>query len=77
MKAVQILLASRAGLNSEKSSSIDVKADSNAVETESQKSDRIQVSFLPKNIWFPAHGMLCDISLIFFFSLTTVSLSII
>lgn len=46
MKAVRVLLASRSSLNSEKSSNVDVKANNNAVETESQKVDPIQVSFL-------------------------------
>jgi hypothetical protein len=45
MKAVQVLLASRAKLNSGKSSSVDIKVDRNGMEIESQEVDPIQVSF--------------------------------
>jgi len=45
MKAVQVLLASRAKLNSGKSSSVDIKVDGNGMEIESQEVDPIQVSF--------------------------------
>lgn len=45
MKAVQVLLASRARLNSGKSSGVDSKVDGNGMEIESQEVDPIQVSF--------------------------------
>lgn len=45
MKAVQVLLASRAKLNSGKSNSVDIKVDGNGMEIESQEVDPIQVSF--------------------------------
>lgn len=45
MKAVQVLLASRAKLNSGKSSSVDINVDGNGMEIESQEVDPIQVSF--------------------------------
>lgn len=50
VKAVQVLLASRANMNSEKSSGLDVKADSSTMETELQKVDPIQVSFFCSSI---------------------------
>eukprot|EP00257_Ricinus_communis_P013801 XP_015571325.1 uncharacterized protein LOC8259948 [Ricinus communis] len=45
-EAVQVLLASRERLNSKKSGDVDVKGDTNAMETESQKVDPIQVDLL-------------------------------
>ncbi|KAA8541521.1 hypothetical protein F0562_022673 [Nyssa sinensis] len=45
-EAVQVLLASRERLNTEKSNNLNIKADSSPVETESQKVDPIQVELL-------------------------------
>ena len=45
MKAVQVLMASRARLNSGKSSSVVNKVDGDGMEIESQEVDPIQVSF--------------------------------
>ncbi|KAJ6428597.1 hypothetical protein OIU84_020305 [Salix udensis] len=45
-EAVQVLLASRARLNSEKSSGVDIKVDGNGMEIESQEVDPIQVDLL-------------------------------
>lgn len=45
-EAVQVLLASRAKLNSGKSSSVDIKVDGNGMEIESQEVDPIQVDLL-------------------------------
>ncbi|KAB5543899.1 hypothetical protein DKX38_012011 [Salix brachista] len=45
-EAVQVLLASRARLNSGKSSGVDIKVDGNGVEIESQEVDPIQVDLL-------------------------------
>lgn len=45
-EAVQVILASRAKLNSGKSSSVDIKVDGNGMEIESQEVDPIQVDLL-------------------------------
>ncbi|KAJ6317159.1 hypothetical protein OIU76_012835 [Salix suchowensis] len=45
-EAVQVLLASRARLNSGKSSGVDIKVDGNGMEIESQEVDPIQVDLL-------------------------------